>query len=93
MAYSVVFTPEAEEQLAVLYRYVAAAASPEIAERFTGAIVTHCEQPVSAAPIPPTDHEPPALLLPHPYVILSNAKDLLLRPLKTRSFALLRMTC
>ena len=43
MAYAVVFTPEAEEQLAVLYRYVAAAASPEIAERFTGAIVTHCE--------------------------------------------------
>ncbi len=42
-AYTVVFAPEAEEQLAALYRYVAADASPEIAERFTGAIVTYCE--------------------------------------------------
>ena len=40
---TVVFTPEAEEQLAALYRYVAAAASPGVAERFTNAIVTHCE--------------------------------------------------
>ncbi len=39
----VVFTPEAEDQLAALYRYIAAAASPEIAARYTGAIVTHCE--------------------------------------------------
>jgi plasmid stabilization system protein ParE len=29
MSYTVVFTPEAEEQLAALYRYIAAAASPE----------------------------------------------------------------
>ncbi len=43
MAYTVVFTPEAEEQLAAFYRYVATAASPEIAERFTGAVVTYCE--------------------------------------------------
>lgn len=34
MEYAVVFTPEAQEQLAALYRYIAAAASPEIAERF-----------------------------------------------------------
>jgi toxin ParE1/3/4 len=43
MQYSVVFTPEAEEQLAALYRYIAAAASPGIAERYTSAIVTYCE--------------------------------------------------
>jgi len=27
----------------VLYRYIAVAASPEIAERYTSAIVTYCE--------------------------------------------------
>ena len=43
MRYRVVFTPEAQEQLAALYRYIAAAASPEIAERYTSAIVAHCE--------------------------------------------------
>lgn len=43
MPTSVVFTPEAEEQLAALYRYIATAASPVIAERYTSAIVTHCE--------------------------------------------------
>lgn len=43
MQYKVVFTPEAQEQLAALYRYIAAAASPSIAERYTGAIVTYCE--------------------------------------------------
>ncbi len=35
MQYTVVFTPEAQEQLAALYRYIAAAASPEIAQRYT----------------------------------------------------------
>ena len=39
----------------------------------------HCELPVSALPILHTDHEPPAFLLPHPYVILSNAKDDMLK--------------
>jgi plasmid stabilization system protein ParE len=43
MQYHVVFAPEAQEQLAALYRYIAAAASPEIAERYTSAIVTYCE--------------------------------------------------
>ena len=43
MRYTVVFTPEAEEQLIELYRYIAQAASPEIAQRYTGAIVTYCE--------------------------------------------------
>ena len=43
MRYRVVFAPEAQEQLAALYRYIAAAASPEIAERYTNAIVNYCE--------------------------------------------------
>lgn len=41
--YHVIFTPEAQDQLAALYGYIAEAASPEIAERYTNAIVTHCE--------------------------------------------------
>ena len=44
MQHTVVFTPEAEEQLAALYRYIAAVASPEIAERYTSAIVMYCEE-------------------------------------------------
>lgn len=43
MPYAVVFTPEAEEQLAALYRYIKDEASPEIALRYTSAIVVHCE--------------------------------------------------
>jgi len=43
MEYAVVFTPEAQEQLAALYRHIAAVASPEVAERYTSAIVTYCE--------------------------------------------------
>jgi hypothetical protein len=35
MSYSVVFTPEAEEQLVELYRYIANDASPAVAEQFT----------------------------------------------------------
>lgn len=41
--YRVIFSPEAEEQLVTLYHYIADAASPDIAARFTDAIVTHCE--------------------------------------------------
>jgi plasmid stabilization system protein ParE len=41
MSYRVVFSPEAEEQLAALYRYIAAATSPDIAARYTDAIVTY----------------------------------------------------
>jgi toxin ParE1/3/4 len=41
--YQVNFSPEAEEQLAALYRYLAIEASPNIAERYTDAIVTYCE--------------------------------------------------
>ncbi len=43
MPYSVFFTPEAQEQLAALYRYIAVAASPEVALRYVNAIVTYCE--------------------------------------------------
>jgi len=43
MPYTVVFTPEAGEQLAAIYRYIAAKASPETAERYTSAIVSYCE--------------------------------------------------
>jgi toxin ParE1/3/4 len=43
MQYKVIFTPEAQEQAAALYRYIAVAASPETAERYTSAIVDYCE--------------------------------------------------
>jgi plasmid stabilization system protein ParE len=39
----VVFTPEAEKQLVALYSYITAAASPDIAARYTEAIVSYCE--------------------------------------------------
>ena len=42
--YTVIFTPEAQDQLAALYRYIAAAATPTTAERYTNTIVTHCEE-------------------------------------------------
>jgi toxin ParE1/3/4 len=43
MQYTVIFTPEAQEQLIALYRYIAAASSPEVAERYTNAIIADCE--------------------------------------------------
>lgn len=43
MSFSVVFTPEAQDQLVELYRYIADAASSEVAARYTEAIVTFCE--------------------------------------------------
>jgi toxin ParE1/3/4 len=43
MPYTVLFTPEALDQLAALYHYIADAASPEIAESYTNAIVSYCE--------------------------------------------------
>jgi toxin ParE1/3/4 len=39
----VVFSPEAVEQIAELYAYIAAAATPGIAAGYTGAIVNYCE--------------------------------------------------
>lgn len=44
MLFQIAFTPEAESQLAELYRYLAVSASPEIARNYTDAIVTHCEK-------------------------------------------------
>ncbi|MEO6422201.1 MAG: type II toxin-antitoxin system RelE/ParE family toxin [Candidatus Nitrotoga sp.] len=43
MSCRVVFSPEADRQLTALYSYIAAAASPDIAARYTEAIVSHCE--------------------------------------------------
>lgn len=43
MSYRVVFSPEAQEQLAELYRYIAEAASPDIAAQYTEAIVSYCD--------------------------------------------------
>lgn len=43
MKFRVIFSPEAEEQLAELFHYIAAAASPGIAERYINAIITYCE--------------------------------------------------
>ncbi len=43
MSYRVVFSPEAQEQLAELFHYIAEAASPDIAARYTEAIVSYCE--------------------------------------------------
>ncbi|WP_411385849.1 type II toxin-antitoxin system RelE/ParE family toxin [Pseudomonas sp. MPB03] len=44
MTYTVEFAPQALEQLAALYRYIGTEASPEIAHRYTDAIVTYCEE-------------------------------------------------
>lgn len=43
MSYRVVFSPEAEDQLAELFQYIAQASSPERAAGYTEAIVSYCE--------------------------------------------------
>ncbi|MDY0147218.1 MAG: type II toxin-antitoxin system RelE/ParE family toxin [Halothiobacillus sp.] len=43
MNYRVVFSPEAREQLSTLFHYIAEAATPDIAARYTEAIVSYCE--------------------------------------------------
>ncbi|GGA71755.1 hypothetical protein GCM10011507_24210 [Edaphobacter acidisoli] len=43
MAATVVFSPEAEKQLAELYRYIAEVSSSDTAARYTEAIVVYCE--------------------------------------------------
>lgn len=43
MPYYVVFSPEAEEQLLALYRYIATKVSPAVAELYISAIVNFCE--------------------------------------------------
>lgn len=40
----VVFSPEAEAQIVALYEYLAANASPTIAEAYTNAVVERCER-------------------------------------------------
>ncbi len=44
MTFSVAFTPEAEEQLVDLYRYIAAAGPPEAAARYPDSILAFCEE-------------------------------------------------
>lgn len=41
--YTVVFTPEAEDNLVELYAYIANRASPTVAKRYTDAIIGSCE--------------------------------------------------
>jgi toxin ParE1/3/4 len=41
--YEVVFSPEAEEDLAELYRYIEENASADVALRYTSAVVEYCE--------------------------------------------------
>lgn len=41
--FKVVFTPEAEDELVSLYRYIAGVTSPETAARYIEAIITYCE--------------------------------------------------
>ncbi|RUP24897.1 MAG: type II toxin-antitoxin system RelE/ParE family toxin [Curvibacter sp.] len=43
MTHRVLFSPESLEQLAELYHYIARTASPEVAARYTEAIVSYCE--------------------------------------------------
>lgn len=48
MSYTVLFSPEAEQQLAAIERYIAAAAGSSVtAARYVDAIVTHCESLVT----------------------------------------------
>ena len=44
MTHTVSFAPEAEAQLLALFRYIASEASPDIADRYVGAIVERCEK-------------------------------------------------
>jgi len=43
MPYTVVFAPEAEDQIAELYRYIANEASPAVALNYTDAVISCCE--------------------------------------------------
>jgi len=43
VTYRVVFTPEAEDHLDELYRYIAEAADPEAAARYVDAVISYCE--------------------------------------------------
>ncbi len=43
MTFRVVFTPESEGHLDQLYRYIADAATPDVAAGYVDAIIAHCE--------------------------------------------------
>lgn len=43
MDYSIVFAPEAEDQLAALYNYIADVGAPDIAQQYTDAVINYCE--------------------------------------------------
>jgi toxin ParE1/3/4 len=43
MHYSVAFAPEAQDQLTELYRFIAHANAPVVAQRYVEAIITYCE--------------------------------------------------
>jgi toxin ParE1/3/4 len=55
VSYRVVFTPEAEEQLAELYHYIAETSSPDVAARYTDAIIAYCEE---LTQVPAPRHHP-----------------------------------
>jgi plasmid stabilization system protein ParE len=60
MSHTVIFTPESQAQLTELYRYIAAASSPDVASRYTDSIVTYCESPgVPSASRHPDGRYPP----------------------------------
>jgi len=42
--FEVQFTPEARDQLASIYRYIAHHGSPDAARRYTNAIISDCER-------------------------------------------------
>lgn len=52
MTYRVVFTPEAEDHLHDLYRYIADAASPDIAAGYVDAVITYSKGSPSSRPWP-----------------------------------------
>ena len=43
MSYRVVFSPEAQEQLTDIFRFIAERSSRDVAARYTEGIVSHCE--------------------------------------------------
>ncbi|MDQ2852740.1 MAG: type II toxin-antitoxin system RelE/ParE family toxin [Actinomycetota bacterium] len=43
MTYQVIFAPETEDQLDEMYRYIADAATAEIADRYISQIIDYCE--------------------------------------------------
>lgn len=44
MSFRVIFAPEAADQLVALHDYIAQAASPDVALRYTQAVVSTCER-------------------------------------------------